>query len=71
MYAICQFLNGKESHTGAVDNKKNVKNYRYQIIGGSCIPKNGNLVVDTDLLRQPGVSEDLIKINEFASDKLV
>ena len=40
VYAIFQFLNGKESHTGAVNNKHNVKNDCYQIIGGSCIPKN-------------------------------
>ena len=33
MCAICQFLDGKESHTGAVDNKHNVNNDRYQIIG--------------------------------------
>ena len=55
MYAICQFLNWKESHTGAVDNKHNVKNDCYQIIGGSCIPTIGNLVLDTDLLRKSGV----------------
>ena len=52
MYAICKLLNGKKSHTGAVDNKHNVKNDRYQIIGGSCIPTIGNLVVDTYLLRK-------------------
>ena len=71
MYAIYQFLNGKESHTGSVDNKHNVNNCRYQIIGGYCIPTIGNLVVDTDILRQSGVSSDLIKIKDFASDKLV
>ena len=52
MYAICKLLNGKKSHTGAVYNKHNVKNDRYQIIGGSCIPTIGNLVVDTYLLRK-------------------
>ena len=56
MYDLCQFLNRKESHTGAVDNKHNGNNDRYQIIGGYCIPTIVNLVVDTDILRQSGVS---------------
>ena len=71
MYAICQLLDRKESHTGAVYNKHNAKNDRYQIIGGYCITTIGTLVVDTDILRQSGVSADLIKIKDFASDKLV
>ena len=49
MCAICQLLDGKEAHTGAVDNKQNVKNDLYKIIGGSCIYKIGNLNVDADL----------------------
>ena len=48
-----------------------MNNDRYQIIGGSYIPKIVNLVVDTDLLLQSGVSAYLIRIKEFASDKLV
>ena len=60
-----------KNNTGAVDNKQNVKNDRYQIIGGSCIPTIVNLVVDADLLQQSGVSPGLIKIKDFASDKLV
>ena len=71
MYDICQLLNGKEYHTGSVDNKHNVNNDSYQIIGGSCIPTIENLFVDTYLLRQSGVSEDLINIKEFALDKFV
>ena len=58
-------------HNGAVDNKHNVKNDRYQIILGYCILTIVNLVVDTDLLRKSGVSADLIKIKEFASYKLI
>ena len=34
MCAICQLLDGKEDHNGEVDNNQNVKNDRYQIIGG-------------------------------------
>ena len=49
MCDICQLLDGKEAHTGAVDNNPNVKNDRYKIIGGSCIYKIGNLNVEADL----------------------
>ena len=66
MRAICQFLDGKEAHTGAVDNKDNVNNYCYKIIGGSFISKIGNLVVDANILPQSGVSQYLIKIKDFA-----
>ena len=48
-----------------------MNNDRYQIIGGSCIPKIVNLVVDTDLLLQSRVSAYLIRIKGFASDNLV
>ena len=48
-----------------------MNNDRYQIIGVYCIPTIGNLVVDTDILRQSVVSADLIKIKDFASYKLV
>ena len=58
-------------HTGDVDNKHNVNNYRYQIIGGYFILTIGHLVVDTDLLWKSGVSAYLIKIKDFASDNLV
>ena len=68
---ICEFLNGDADHTGIVDNKHNVKNDRYQIVGGSCVPTIGNLLVDADLLRQAGVSPELIRPKDFASDKKV
>ena len=49
----------------------NIKNDRYQFIGGSCLPTIGNLVVDADLLRQAEVSAELIRVKDFASDKKV
>ena len=62
MCAIYQILDGKEAHTGAVYNNHNVKNDRYQIIGGYFIAKNESLVVIADILHQSGVSQDLSKI---------
>jgi hypothetical protein len=38
MTTICNFLSGRCNFTGAVVNKHNVKNDRYQLIGGSGAP---------------------------------
>ena len=70
MSSISKFLDGVEDHTGAVDNKHNVKNDRYHVAGGSCAPTIGELVVDSDLLRQAEVPEELLKWKDFSSDKL-
>ena len=69
--AICDFLAGVKNHTGATDTNHDIKSWRYQIIGGSCIATVGKLVVDSDLLRQAGVSSELICPKDFASDLLV
>ena len=71
MTTICNFLSGCCNFTGAVDKKHNVKNDRYQIIGGSGVPLVGNYVADVDLIRQAGVPEDLWIVKDFASDKKV
>lgn len=68
---FCDFLSGKENHTGSTDTNHNIKNWRYQIIGGSGVPSIGKLAVDSDLLRLASVSEDLIRPKDFASDLLV
>jgi len=70
MKSVCSFLDGKENHTGVVDNKHNLKNDRYQIGGGSCCPTIGELVVDTDMMRQAGVREEEYRLKDFACDKL-
>jgi hypothetical protein len=43
--------------TGAVDNKHNVKNDRYQLIGGSSGPHDGKYVAGVDLIQQVGVQK--------------
>jgi hypothetical protein len=55
----------------AVDNKHNVKNDQYQLIGGSGVPLVGKYVANVDLIRQVGVQEDLFIVKDFASDKKV
>ena len=44
MTATCKFLDGKLNYCGVVDNKHNVKNDRYQLIGGSNVATLGKLL---------------------------
>jgi hypothetical protein len=69
MTTICNFLSGRCNFTGAVDNKHNVKNDRYQIIGGSGVPLVGKYVADVNLIQQAGVPENLWIVKDFTSDK--
>ncbi len=71
MTTICNFLSGHCHFTGAVDNKHNVKNDRYQIICGSGVPLVGKYVADVNLIQQAGVPEDLWIVKDFTSDKKV
>ena len=71
MNTLFKFLDGKISFLGAVDNKHNVKNHRYQYIGGSNVASIGNSIVDVNLLLQANVSKDLISPKDFSSDKKV
>ena len=52
----------------AVDNKHNIKNNRYSHHGGSSALQLGNIVVDSDEYRQPGVNSELWRVKELASD---
>jgi hypothetical protein len=71
MTAICKFLDGNQQYLGTVDNKHNVKHDRYQATGGSCVASIGEYVVDCDLLWKANVPDDLWRVGDFASDKLV
>ncbi len=54
-----------------MDNKHNIKNDQYQLIGGSGVPLVGKYVVNVDLIRQMDIPEDLFIVKDFASDKKV
>ena len=47
LLSLCEFLDGKHNFCAAVDNKHNVKNDRYQLIGGSNAATIGNYYIDT------------------------
>ena len=71
LQTLCEFLDGKINHCAAVNNKHNVKNDRYQFIGGSNAAVMGNYYIDTNLLLMAKVSIELIAPKDFASDKKV
>eukprot|EP00978_Attheya_sp_CCMP212_P004720 scaffold10357_cov66-Attheya_sp.AAC.6 len=62
---------GLIDHVGSTDTNHNMKSWRNQIIGGSCAVTIGTCVIDTDLLRLSGISADLWRPIDFASDLLV
>ena len=68
---ICEFINGKVNYCAAVDNKYNIKNDRYQLIGRSNAAMIGNYYVNMNLLFIAQVSSDLIPLKDFALDKKV
>ena len=70
---ICSFLSCLANHIGTTDPNHNGKSCRYQILagGGTEGAIIGHFMVDSYLLRVAGVSNDLIRPNDFASDLLV
>lgn len=67
----CDFISGVSNHVGTTDPNHNAKSLRYQIIGGSCTGRVGFYAIDADFLRLAGVSMDLLRFADFASDLLV
>ena len=67
---ICGYLQGKHDHTALPDTNHNIKNQRYQYIGGSSPASIGHYVFDSFMLVEAGVSKECIRIEDFASDAL-
>ena len=69
---LCNFLSGSINHSGATDPNHNTKSWRYQIIadGGTVGCTLDQYMVDAYLLRLVGISMELIRSNDFASDLL-
>ena len=68
---ICNFLSAVADNLSGTNINHNIKLWRYQIIGGSCVPLIGGKTMDADLLRISVVSMDLLRHINFASDLLV
>ena len=54
-----------------INTNNNVKNSRYQIIGGSCSAIMGFYVFDPWLLKISGFTRKIWRIQDYASDMLV
>ena len=70
---ICDFLSCKHNHLGSTDTNHNMKSWRHQIIGGGGDEGGsiGKYMINPSLLQLGGVSDDLIRPKDFASDNLV
>ena len=73
MTGLCDFLSGKRNNSATTDNKHNVKADRYQVVGGGDrrVATIGNSFLDADIIRQAGVSPELYRPKDYASDKKV
>jgi hypothetical protein len=65
------FLSGVLNHVGLVDSNHNYKNFRYQVIGGSCVLVLGNYIIDPQMLVLCGVAKEIWRPTDWASDLLV
>jgi hypothetical protein len=66
-----EYLQGKSNQLSFPDTNHNVKNCRYQMIGGSCAAVLGMFCFDPWSLKIAGVAQELIRIDDFASDAVV
>ena len=65
---ILQYLQGENNSTSVTDPNRNIKNSRYQLLGGSSHASIGRYFFDTWMLKQAGIAQLLWWIEDFASD---
>ena len=65
------FLRGMSNHVGVVDTNHNCKNFRYQVIGGSCVLMMGCYCIDPQMLVLCGIAKEIWRPTDWASDLLV
>jgi len=70
---VCKYIKGETNQLSFPDTNHNIKNFRYQEIGGSGLVPGviGKYVFNVMLLKMAGVVRDLLRIDDFASDALV
>ena len=64
-------MSGNINHIDSTDTNHNAKSFYYQCVGGVCAVTIGNYIVDADLLRLSGISQQLHCPQDFVSDLLV
>ena len=68
--AVQAYLSGCQDWISRTDPNHDVKNHRYQLIGGSSPASIGYFVFDSFLLKLAGVAKELIYVENFTSDAL-
>jgi hypothetical protein len=68
---LMEYLSGNLRHVGLIDTNHNMKNFRYQFLGGSSVVWMGRFILDTELFRISGVATLFWRVKDFASDLLV
>jgi len=71
MSNLVLFLDGKVNFVSLVDTNHNCKNFRYQFLGYSCCLIMGSHMVNCNLLSLAGISEDIWRVKDWASDLVV
>jgi hypothetical protein len=68
---VLRFLSGENNYLCLIDTNHNVKNRRYQLIGGSSAAVIGKYVLNLSLLKMTGIAKELWRIDDGASDTVV
>jgi hypothetical protein len=67
---MCAFLDGKSNVLALVDTNHNIKNSRGQIVGGGSAACIGKHVIDPSMFKRACVPKEVVRLVDFASDKL-
>jgi len=65
-----RYLLGEINYMSFPDTNHNVKNLRYQLVGGASVAAIGRFVLDPWLVVKGGVTKELFRVSDYASDAL-
>jgi hypothetical protein len=68
---MVEFLSSSMNYVSLLDANHNVKNTRYQLIGGSSCAVIGSYVLDPWYLKMANIHQNLWRIDDYASDAVV
>jgi hypothetical protein len=71
LLVMLDYIDGKINYVSLPDTNHNVKNSRYQLIGGSSPASIGAYVFDPALIRLSKVNQKLWRVEDFASNAVV
>ena len=68
---LIAWMKGNSNAVPMTDCNHQAKNVRSQLVLGSTILTGGNVLLDVSILRIAGISPELYKVNDYASDVIV